>query len=53
MIPKAKRWGDFFPGAIFVAVGVVGLRLAMVVYFAPTVAALSERYGSIALAWSC
>lgn len=47
--PKAGRWGDFIPGALFVALGVVGLRVAMVVYFAPTVEDLSDRYGSIAL----
>ncbi|HEY6635172.1 MAG TPA: YhjD/YihY/BrkB family envelope integrity protein [Acidimicrobiia bacterium] len=47
--PEARRWGDFIPGAIFVALGVVGLRVAMVVYFAPTVDDLTDRYGSIAL----
>ena len=47
--PEATRWGDFVPGAIFVALGVVAVRVAMVVYFAPTVDQLSERYGSIAL----
>ena len=47
--PEANRWGDLFPGAVFVAVGIVLLRLAMIVYFAPSVAALTERYGSIAL----
>ena len=41
--------GDLFPGAIFVALGVVGLRVAMIVYFAPAVATLTERYGSIAI----
>lgn len=48
--PEANRWGDLFPGAIFVALGVVGVRVAMIVYFAPAVATLTERYGSIALA---
>ncbi|MFZ0014896.1 MAG: YhjD/YihY/BrkB family envelope integrity protein [Acidimicrobiia bacterium] len=48
--PGISRWGEFFPGALFVAVGVVGLRVALVVYFAPHVDTLTERYGSIAIA---
>jgi uncharacterized BrkB/YihY/UPF0761 family membrane protein len=47
--PEANRWSDLFPGSIFVAVGIVLLRLAMLVYFAPAVAALTARYGSIAI----
>lgn len=47
--PDAKRWGDLVPGAIFMGLGVVGLRLALVIYFAPAVDSLSERYGSIGL----
>lgn len=47
--PEANRWGDLFPGSIFVAIGIVGVRVAMIVYFAPAVATLTERYGSIAL----
>ena len=48
--PEASRWTDFLPGALFVAVGVVGLRIAMVIYFAPNLEQLSERYGSVAIA---
>ena len=48
--PEAKRWADFLPGALFVAFGVVGLRIAMVVYFAPNLEQLSDRYGSVAIA---
>lgn len=48
--PDATRWSDFLPGAIFLALGVVGLRVAMVVYFVPQSADLSRRYGSIGVA---
>jgi uncharacterized BrkB/YihY/UPF0761 family membrane protein len=48
--PAASRWSDFLPGSILVAFGVVGLRLAMVVYLVPQSADLSERYGSIGVA---
>jgi uncharacterized BrkB/YihY/UPF0761 family membrane protein len=46
----ASRWSDFVPGAIFAAFGVVGMRLAMVVYLVPQSADLSQRYGSIGVA---
>ena len=46
----ANRWSDFLPGAAFFAVGVVGLRLAMVIYFVPQSADLADRYGSIGVA---
>lgn len=46
----ATRWSDFLPGAVFLGIGVVGLRLAMVVYFVPQSADLAERYGSIGVA---
>ena len=48
--PAASRLSSFLPGAVFVAMGVVGLRLAMVIYFVPQSADLSERYGSIGVA---
>lgn len=48
--PAASRWSDFAPGAVFLAVGVVGLRMAMVFYFAPQSVDLSQRYGSIGVA---
>ena len=48
--PDASRWSDFLPGSILVAFGVVGLRLAMVVYLVPQSADLSQRYGSIGVA---
>ncbi len=48
--PAASRWSDFMPGAILVALGVVGLRLAMVIYFVPRSEGLSQRYGSIGVA---
>lgn len=47
--PEATRWGDVLPGAIFVGCAVVALRVALVIYFAPTVDHLTARYGSIAL----
>lgn len=47
--PETKL-GQLMPGAIFVALGVVGMRVAMIIYFAPAVDQLSGRYGSIALA---
>lgn len=52
MLPRdarATRWGDLVPGAVFVALGIVALRLALIVYFAPAVDSLSARYGSIAI----
>lgn len=48
--PAAHHWWDFLPGALIVAVGVVAMRVAMVVYFAPRSETLSERYGSVATA---
>lgn len=48
--PAASRWSDFLPGAVFLGIGIVGLRLAMVVYFVPQSADLAERYGSIGIA---
>jgi membrane protein len=48
--PAATRWSDFLPGAIVLAVGVVGLRVGMVVYFVPHSADLAQRYGSIGVA---
>lgn len=44
------KLGHLMPGALFLAFGVVGMRVAMVVYFAPAVEQLSGRYGSIGLA---
>lgn len=48
--PAASKWTDFLPGALFVALGVVVLRLGMIVYFAPEMDQLSNRYGSIGIA---
>jgi membrane protein len=48
--PAANRWSDFLPGAAFLSIGVVGLRLAMVIYFVPQSADLADRYGSIGVA---
>lgn len=48
--PEARRWGVLVPGSLFFAFGVVGLRVAMVVYFSNTIEHLSDRYGSIAIA---
>ncbi len=47
--PEATRWGDLLPGAIFVGLAVVALRVSLVIYFAPAVDHLTARYGSIAL----
>ena len=48
--PAASKLSNFVPGALFAALGIVGLRLAMVVYFVPQSADLSQRYGSIGVA---
>ncbi|HEX6287440.1 MAG TPA: YhjD/YihY/BrkB family envelope integrity protein [Acidimicrobiia bacterium] len=48
--PAASKLSHFVPGALFVALGIVGLRLAMVIYFVPQSADLSQRYGSIGVA---
>jgi uncharacterized BrkB/YihY/UPF0761 family membrane protein len=48
--PEAKHWLDFVPGGLLVAIGVVGMKVAMVVYFAPRAVTLNERYGSVATA---
>jgi len=48
--PRAVSWLDFVPGALFVGLGVVAMRVAMVVYLAPASAGLYERYGSIGIA---
>ena len=48
--PAANKWSDFLPGAFFFSIGVVGLRLAMVIYFVPQSADLADRYGSIGVA---
>jgi uncharacterized BrkB/YihY/UPF0761 family membrane protein len=48
--PVASKLSNFVPGALFAALGIVGLRLAMVVYFVPQSADLSQRYGSIGVA---
>jgi uncharacterized BrkB/YihY/UPF0761 family membrane protein len=48
--PEATQWWNLVPGSVLVAVGIVALKVAMVVYFAPRSVALSERYGSVATA---
>ena len=48
--PKASHWTDFLPGALLLGFGIVGLRLAMVVYLVPRSAELAARYGTIGVA---
>ena len=48
--PRASTWTDLLPGALFVGLGVVAMRVAMVVYLAPASAGLYARYGSIGIA---
>lgn len=48
--PEARRWRDFVPGSLLFAAGIVGMKVAMVVYFAPRAVTLSERYGSVSTA---
>lgn len=48
--PAADGWRHFVPGALLFALGVAGMRVATVVYFAPRSATLDERYGPLALA---
>lgn len=48
--PEARRWRDFVPGALLFAAGIVGMKVAMVLYLAPRAVTLSERYGSVSTA---
>ncbi len=45
----ATRWRDFVPGAATMAVALITLRAATVLYFAPKWASYSERYGDIGI----
>ena len=47
--PAATRWRDFVPGAIVMAIALITLRIATVVYLAPKWGTLSERYGDIGM----
>jgi uncharacterized BrkB/YihY/UPF0761 family membrane protein len=46
--PDANRWIHQLPGALLVGFGVLGMRTAMVYYFAPRAVTLSDRYGDVA-----
>ncbi len=48
--PESRGWIHHVPGALFLAAGVVGMRAAMVFYFAPRAVTLSARYGDVASA---
>jgi uncharacterized BrkB/YihY/UPF0761 family membrane protein len=48
--PAANGWRHFVPGALLFALGIVGMRVATVVYFAPRSATLDDRYGPLSLA---
>lgn len=48
--PEAHGWIYHAPGALLLASGVVGMRAAMVLYFAPRAVTLSARYGDVASA---
>ena len=48
--PGARGWRHFVPGALVFALGLVGMRLATVLYFAPRSVTLDDRYGPLALA---
>lgn len=47
--PDADRWRDFAPGALLMAIALVALRAAMILYLIPKWANLSERYGDIGI----
>lgn len=48
--PEARSWTRQLPGAVLVAVGLVGMKVATVFYLAPHAVILAERYGDIASA---
>lgn len=48
--PAAHRWTHKLPGALLIAVGVIGMKTAMILYFAPRLVTLTSRYGEVASA---
>lgn len=48
--PAVESWRNLIPGAVLVGVGIIGMKAAMVVYFAPRAVALIERYDEVATA---
>ena len=47
--PAAGRWRDLLPGAVLLGVAIVGMKVATVLYLAPRLERLDERYGPMAL----
>lgn len=48
--PAARSWRNLIPGALLVAAGVIGMKAAMVLYFAPKAVTLVQRYDEVATA---
>jgi membrane protein len=58
-LPHAEDagWRDFVPGTLLMAIGVIGIRAAMIFYLIPKWETLDERYGDVGivlvmLSWS-
>ena len=47
--PEAKKWREFAPGALLMAVAVIAMKAAMIFYLIPKWNTLSERYGDIGI----
>lgn len=47
--PEAVRWRDLMPGAVLLGVAIVAMKAATVLYLAPRLDRLDERYGAMAL----
>lgn len=47
--PAASRWRDLLPGAVLLGVAIIGMKVATVLYLAPRLERLDERYGPMAL----
>lgn len=48
--PAARGWRHLVPGALLVGVGILGMKAAMIYYFAPKAVVLAERYDEVATA---
>jgi uncharacterized BrkB/YihY/UPF0761 family membrane protein len=49
-VPAARGWRPFLPGAVLIGAATIGMKAAMVLYFAPRAVALAERYDEVATA---
>lgn len=45
--PEARTWPRQLPGALLVAIGVLGMKAVTVFYLAPRAVTLTERYGDV------